>query len=163
MENWFYSYYLYDLMKMKTKGDREGYIKIHESDCESNESVLLCDCLASWFECFKEEINFSAVIKSWNFQFINPAMVFFRSSCIVSKWVKHIHMVICTNKFFWSKFNIILGIKIVIKLLVYKFMEIAYFLLTQTKKNRKAGLFLELDFLHCPELNPEFSAPLFSE
>lgn len=146
-------------MKMKTKSGRGGYMEICEPDCESNESVFLCDGLSSWLECFKEAINFSAVIKSWNFQFINPAIVFFRSSCIVSEWVKHIHMVICMNTNFWSKFNIIHGIKIAINVLVYKFMEIAYFPLKQTKKSRKAGLFLELDFFHCPELNTEFSAP----
>lgn len=144
---------------MKTKAGREGYIKICGSDCESDESVLLCDGLFSWLECFKEAINFSAVIKSWNIQFINPAMVFFRGSCIVSEWVNYIHMVIWMNTYFWNKFNIIPGIKIAINLLVYKFIEIAYFPLTQTKKSGKAGLFLEMDFLHCPELNTEFSAP----
>lgn len=34
-------------MKVKTKAGREGYIKICVSDCESNESVLLCDGLSS--------------------------------------------------------------------------------------------------------------------
>lgn len=32
---------------MKTKAGREDYIKISETHCESNESVLLCDGLSS--------------------------------------------------------------------------------------------------------------------
>lgn len=51
-------------MKTKTKAGREGNIKICEADCESNESLLLCDGVSSCLEYLKEAINFSAVIRS---------------------------------------------------------------------------------------------------